>query len=623
MMRITHGLMAGQVLQRDERGNGDAWLHGVCEDDGDLELRILKAGKPVRGFDWGPRGTVTHGSISITLGGVKTGGPYRVELRVKQGRKVVDRVALDDILVGDVWFLAGQSNMEGVGNMDQAPKPHPMVRAFFMRDEWGMAEEKLHYLEEAVDRVHNGYGDEPGRPPKEVLQKGRTELIKGVSPGLAFGLEMYRRTGVPQGLIPCAHGGTSMAQWSPDLQDQGGASLYGAMMRRYSKLGQHPSGVLWYQGESDANPGGADLYTQKMIELVAATRRDMWEPKLPWVVVQLGCHACGDDPVSWNRIQEQQRRLPEVIKHLDVAPAIDLELDDGIHIGGRGQQVLGARLARLADKLVHKAKGVKPGIRLKEIAIVPTPSCQAGAACRSVEVSYANVAGRLESHGPAVGFVLLDAHGNDVCGIFKTTLKRNRALLHSNLSRPQLEMLSVSYGHGRHPVCTISDSEGMSIPVMQTVPIDPEHPLCCERWETTPLSGVTAVAKVSYAKANAARGWCEAPPRAGFGVLPKPADEPTTGVFVMRTTLQATDALDAEWIFGANAPFKVWLNGKSLMSDAKATVPMDDEQYKAAIRLKRGANRVLVAFDLKHPGAHFGIVARVATPQGRREPRVS
>ena len=73
-------------------------------------------------------------------------------------------------------------------------------------------------------------------------------------------------------------------------------------------------------------------------------------PKLPWVIVQLGCHAAREDEHSWNSIQEQQRRLPAVIERLDVAPAVDLELDDGIHIGGKSQSILGRRLARLIQQ---------------------------------------------------------------------------------------------------------------------------------------------------------------------------------------------------------------------------------------------------------------------------------
>lgn len=619
--------MTGQVLQRDAQGRGGARISGSCSADGDVEIRVLSAGRVVRGHDWRASEPAEPGAAictySVTLAGLPLGGPYRVELRVRQGRKVVDRLAVDDIFVGDVWILAGQSNMEGIGNLVHAPKPHPMVRAFYMRDEWGIAQEKLHYLSEAVDIVHNSYGDEPGRPPKEVLEKGRSALVKGVSPGHAFGLDMYRRTGVPQGLIPCAHGGTSMAQWSPALRDKGGASLYGAMMRRYEKLGQPVAGILWYQGESDANATAAAVYTDKMIELVAATRRDMALPMLPWMVVQIGCHASSEDGEHWNRIQEQQRLLPEVIRCLDVAPAIDLELDDGIHIGGKGQLVLGRRLARLADRLIHKTPGVKPGIVLKKIERVPTPSCNVGAECGSVELTYGNVAGKLVSHGRPAGFVLLNDRAQNIHGIYKTTIHGNRVLLHTNLPMCQLDVLSVSYGHGRDPVCTITDSEGMSIPVIHAVPVAPDHMPSCNDWQTTCLSVGTPLVRVTYAKAMGAGDWRKAPPRAGFGVLPKPADSNQTGVFSMRTTLTATEALEALLVFGANAPFKIWLNGRMLLTDAKATMPIKPDLYKAPLKLKRGTNTLLVAFAPPGTGAHYGICARVGTTAAKMDPRVS
>ena len=164
-MKITHGLMTGQVLQRDPTGNGGALISVSCSVAGNVEMRVLKAGKVVRGHDWEWSGVFAESDgeevgCLVALVAVPTGGPYRVEMRVKRGRKVVARVAVDEIFVGDIWVLAGQSNMEGIGNLAHAPKPHPMVRAFYMRDEWGIAQEALHYLSEAVDIVHNGYGNE-------------------------------------------------------------------------------------------------------------------------------------------------------------------------------------------------------------------------------------------------------------------------------------------------------------------------------------------------------------------------------------------------------------------------------------------------------------------------------
>ncbi len=466
-MEIQHGLMAGQVLQRDRRGWASARIAGTCRGSGVVERRVLKNGNPLRGHAWASVGEAGGKPFEAVLENLPVGGPYRVELRVRNGRKVVEQLSVEEIFVGDVWILAGQSNMQGIGNLAHAPRPHAKVRAFYMRDEWDMAEEPVHFLEEAVDVFHNGYGDGPDRPSRRELEKLRRSMIKGVSPGLAFGLDMRKRTCVPQGLIACAHGGTSMEQWSPLQRDKGGASLYGAMVRRYEKLGQPVAGVLWYQGESDAHPDAVNLYTQRMAELVAATRRDMNLSRLPWVIVQLGCHASSEDQEEWNSIQEQQRRLPDCVPHLDVVPAIDLELDDGIHIAGNGQQILGRRLARAANRLVHKAPGVKPGIVLKQIALVPTPFSPGA---MSVELTYGNVAGKLQSPGRPVGFTLLDKQGQNIHSIYKITIKGSKVLLHTGFPREQLADLTVSYGHGRYPVCTIADCEGMSLPGM-TVPL--------------------------------------------------------------------------------------------------------------------------------------------------------
>ncbi len=64
---------------------------------------------------------------------------------------------------------------------------------------------------------------------------------------------MVEATGVPIGLVACAHGGTSMEQWNPAKKDEGGKSLYGSMLRQFQLAGGKVKGVLWYQGESDAN----------------------------------------------------------------------------------------------------------------------------------------------------------------------------------------------------------------------------------------------------------------------------------------------------------------------------------------------------------------------------------
>ena len=74
---------------------------------------------------------------------------------------------------------------------------------------------------------------------------------------------MVEKTGVPIGLIPAAHGGTSMQQWNPALRDLGGESLYGATVERFRAIWrQSRRCILWYQGESDANPTDAAQYAR-------------------------------------------------------------------------------------------------------------------------------------------------------------------------------------------------------------------------------------------------------------------------------------------------------------------------------------------------------------------------
>ncbi|MBQ7726819.1 MAG: hypothetical protein IJT66_06720, partial [Clostridia bacterium] len=178
--------------------------------------------------------TATKEKNGFLLTGIPVGGPYTVTLNDQ---------TFTDIYVGDVWVLAGQSNMEGVGWLTEEDVLFPGeedIRAFYMTDSWGVAKHRLHRPWLAVDRVHTDVLKAvPGPQPER----------RGVGPGLAFAQEMKRVTGVPQGLLCCAHGGTTLAQWDPDLQEQGcSKSIFAAAVRRFRANGSHVRGLFWYQG---------------------------------------------------------------------------------------------------------------------------------------------------------------------------------------------------------------------------------------------------------------------------------------------------------------------------------------------------------------------------------------
>ncbi len=328
--------------------------------------------------------------------------------------------------------MAGQSNMEGCAFMEGAPKPHPLVRCFTMARRWELAREPLHLKPESPDPVHGGL-----TLSADAAEKMRRQTRKGAGVGLHFGRLMHARTGVPQGLIATAHGGTTMRQWDPALHHLGGESLYGSMLLSLHAVGQPLAGVLWYQGESEALPKLARVYTPRMCRLVAAVRRDLDQPNLPWLMVQIGRFIRDSqwsdpwpDSTAWNAIQDQQRLLPESIRRCMVVPAIDLELDDRAHVGSDGFALLGRRLVEIANHVVHRDPKAIPAIALRSVrqTILRAPRGP------RIEVDFAHVVGRLSGPGPIQGFTLLDAKGCPDSLIHRVQLDNNCAILH--LIRP-------------------------------------------------------------------------------------------------------------------------------------------------------------------------------------------
>lgn len=620
-MKITHGLLTGQVLQRDGQDRGGARIEGATKSKGAVEARVLGKRGVLRGLDWRAVGEADGRRFTAELGRIPSGGPYTVELR--SGKETL---AVEEVFVGDVWFLAGQSNMQGVGNLNEALKPHPLVRAFYMRDEWDIAAEPLHVLGEAVDPVHRGQGGNAGDVEVPVFSraqaaKERRTVVKGTCPGLGFAGELLKRTGVPQGLVLCAHGGTTMQQWSPDLKDRGGKSLYGAMLRRFQKLGQPVRGIAWYQGESDANEEAIKVYTQRMQELVAAVRADFNQPNLPWMVVQIGRVIMTSwNPGPWNSIQEQQRRLPETISNLEVVPTIDYDLDDGIHISGNGENLLGVRLARMADRLALGNLKEKGSLRYDSMELYQ-PKGPHDPIANAIVVKFRNVVGGLRSAGRPTGFSLHDQNGTSHPAIFNTRLNGDSVILECTILNAALEAFQVKYGHGLDPVCNITDGRGMGLPVFgpELVSIGGSTPFITDWTVQGPQEVKGGLRRATpAADPTALDVWREPHDAAPFLVMPQDVHSPQPGIFYLRSMVRAWAVIDLILAIGSDSPFKTWLNGKQVGLEPDAANPCTPDQFKYPVKLRAGENSLLVAFDGRS-GQGWGICARFL-PVDRNQP---
>ncbi len=398
------------------------------------------------------------------LSGIPTGGPYTVN---------IDGEIYKNVYVGDVWLLGGQSNMEGVGELtdeDLKMQPDENIRAFYMNDVWGSAKLPLmHDLWNANDKVHRklmGPGAVPPSGPR----------VRCVGPGFFFGQQTYNYEQVPQGLICCAHGGTTMDQWSPAEKDKGGdESLYGAMYRRFVYNGSNVKGLFWYQGCSDASPVLSEQFESKMINFIKCVRNDFGKD-LPVVQVQISRVAVVADDIAdiaWSKIRELQRCLHEKIDRFDTVYAIPYELSDAIHLSSASQRIVGKNAAELMYKIVHgnDANNCKQGIRLDNIKIKVD---EKQPTCTEIMVTFSNLHGKLKAEPTAMGFELLLGNKKLGSAIFNTKLQDNMAFIHVNIPIDDLlnNDVHLAYGYGINPSCNITDESGYSIPAFGPIKLN-------------------------------------------------------------------------------------------------------------------------------------------------------
>lgn len=392
--------------------------------------------------------------VKNVLTGIPVGGPYSL---------FINSEIYNNIYVGDVWILAGQSNMEGHGRLSQEDKfykKNPNIRCFYMDDHWDSAKNPIHQIEIAVDRVHmdklNGIPMEEG---------------KGISPGLPFAIRMYELTGIPQGVIPCAHGGTVQEHWDPNLKALGGdGSLFGAMLRRFKVNGSHVRGVFWFQGCSDAWKPQAPLYLERCTYLFNEMRADMGtcpeEGVLPIVQVQIGRwldYPEGDPNLPefyWPYIRNVQLEMPKKIERLDTVASLCFSYSDGIHLDSPSQHKVGKKAADAMFNLIEpekaKEKGILPGIKIDSIE-----KDDAG-----VTVRFLNNDGDLKATPVAKGFSLVKKDDFKSGRIIpcKAYVKKNEIRIMYGAECDNIKDYDLYYGFGMNPESNITDEAGNALP---------------------------------------------------------------------------------------------------------------------------------------------------------------
>ena len=265
----------------------------------------------------------------------------------------VTTVVYSNILVGDVWLAAGQSNMDAAitsvagavnATAEKAAANYPLIRSMKVMKQGAIAPA----WDIGLDR---GWAV---CSPSTVSTWGATAYF--------FARGVFQSANVPIGIIESAYSGTLAEYWASldaqqaipelktysdqqlDLYYKGKAALYstpgGLFNSMISPLIPFAMrGAIWYQGESNA---GDPMKYRVLLPTLIQDWRSRWQlADFPFYIVQLPNYS--DD---WSALREAQMLTLQTVTNTGMAVTIDIGNPTNIHPAYK--QDVGQRLACLA-----------------------------------------------------------------------------------------------------------------------------------------------------------------------------------------------------------------------------------------------------------------------------------
>ena len=246
------------------------------------------------------------------------------ELTVSGDRPKANSIVLKNVLVGEVWFASGQSNMamNVAGSMNAKAElstaRYPNIRLLLVPNH-GSAKP-------ATDQSASWQ-------PCNPLSTHRFSAV-----AYFFGRELHKKLNVPVGLISASIGGTAIERWAPTLR----GDLYNGMVAPIVPFAVR--GAIWYQGESNAVQGDGMKYVAKQKALIADWRK-AWGRDLSFYYVQIApCKFSWYKGDNLQMLWQAQRALLSV-PNTGMAVTTDLVGNAIKNIHPQNKQDVGKRLA--------------------------------------------------------------------------------------------------------------------------------------------------------------------------------------------------------------------------------------------------------------------------------------
>lgn len=211
-------------MQRNASSNANITVTGTVTGTHSVEAR----------FNQGPWVAIANsvsGSFSAVLSNQFQGQGY---LQARLSDSPNDLATVQDVGIGEVFIIAGQSNAVGHGANNQYTwaRPFPMISLFGNDYAWKTIKDPTDSSLNQIDTVSS-----------DAAAAGSIWPYLG---GI-----IQASLSVPVAFVPCAKGSSQIAAWQLDTSPTNRASLLGSMTWRANVVGGARA-VLFWDGETDA-----------------------------------------------------------------------------------------------------------------------------------------------------------------------------------------------------------------------------------------------------------------------------------------------------------------------------------------------------------------------------------
>jgi sialate O-acetylesterase len=395
------------------------------------------------------------------------GGPHTLTVKGK------NTVTFSDVLIGEVWVCAGQSNMQWSVNMSNDPDLEKAAAKF----------PNIRLI--SVPQVGT---QEPQWNFNGKWQQCSPETVGNFSAvGYCFGRQLHQTLGVPVGLINNAWGGSAAEAWvkrekivahptlraihdrwvkmesaeKPDENQMKGNARPGNIHSGVltPSIGYGIKGAIWYQGESNA--GRAYQYRELFPFMIKSWREEWGLGDFPFYWVQLAdFKAEKAEPAEsdWAELREAQTMTMKALPNTGEAVIIDI--GEGKDIHPKNKQDVAKRLARWALAETYKVPGI---------------------ACRSplyqgmekqgskIVLSFDNVGTKAGDWRP---FDVPEPIGFTIAGADKKFVPAKAVILPDGRievsSEAVAEPVAVRYAWADNPVCNMYSAAGLPLTPFRT-----------------------------------------------------------------------------------------------------------------------------------------------------------